>query len=407
MAVKNVNYECPSCNAPLRFDPTKGMLACDYCGGVFTTEQADAYMAQKLQEAEDKAATQESGRSADAEAAQSKEELREEWAAEADAVRQADGAATSETGDDPIQAYLNSKRTLKEGDAGTTAVECKGCGATLIVSDVSAVTCCPYCGNNAIVPGKLGNTLEPDYIIPFGTTKEQAVERLKVHYQGKICLPKPFASQNHIEEIQGVYVPFWLYDGDCHGRADFLCTNVRHFDDGEFEVTETDTWKVHRAGFSEFERVPADASKRMPNDHMDSIEPYNYDALVDYSPSYLPGFAAERYDDDVHSCAGRIKKRMSKTVEDELRSRVGVYSTVALTGSDTSENVNKVGYALLPVWMLHTKWEDKDFLFAMNGQTGKFVGDLPVDKKKLNLLTGVALFIGFAVGFAGCLAFLS
>ena len=30
--------------------------------------------------------------------------------------------------------------------------------------------------------------------------------------------------------------------------------------------------------------------------------------------------------------------------------------------------------------MLNTKWQDKDFLFAMNGQTGKLVGDLPVDR---------------------------
>ena len=40
----------------------------------------------------------------------------------------------------------------------------------------------------------------------------------------------------------------------------------------------------------------------------------------------------------------------------------------------------KVHYALLPVWMLHTKWNGQDFLFAMNGQTGKLVGDLPTDR---------------------------
>ena len=32
--------------------------------------------------------------------------------------------------------------------------------------------------------------------------------------------------------------------------------------------------------------------------------------------------------------------------------------------------------------MLHTKWNGKDFLFAMNGQTGKLVGDLPTDMGK-------------------------
>ena len=36
--------------------------------------------------------------------------------------------------------------------------------------------------------------------------------------------------------------------------------------------------------------------------------------------------------------------------------------------------------ALFPVWLLSTSWRGENYLFAMNGQTGKFVGDLPVDK---------------------------
>ena len=43
----------------------------------------------------------------------------------------------------------------------------------------------------------------------------------------------------------------------------------------------------------------------------------------------------------------------------------------------------KVQYALLPVWILNTRWEGKDFLFTMNGQTGKLVGNLPVSTKRV------------------------
>ena len=35
---------------------------------------------------------------------------------------------------------------------------------------------------------------------------------------------------------------------------------------------------------------------------------------------------------------------------------------------------------LYPVWLLNTTWNGNKYTFAMNGQTGKFVGDLPVDK---------------------------
>ena len=49
-------------------------------------------------------------------------------------------------------------------------------------------------------------------------------------------------------------------------------------------------------------------------------------------------------------------------------------------------------YALLPVWMLHTRWKEQDFLFAMNGQTGKLIGDLPVDKGRV-----AAWFAGISI----------
>ena len=39
-------------------------------------------------------------------------------------------------------------------------------------------------------------------------------------------------------------------------------------------------------------------------------------------------------------------------------------------------------YALYPVWILNTTWNGEKFTFAMNGQSGKLVGNLPMDKKK-------------------------
>lgn len=40
----------------------------------------------------------------------------------------------------------------------------------------------------------------------------------------------------------------------------------------------------------------------------------------------------------------------------------------------------KAKYGLLPVWLLNTSWQGQKYTFAMNGQTGKFVGNLPMDK---------------------------
>ena len=58
------------------------------------------------------------------------------------------------------------------------------------------------------------------------------------------------------------------------------------------------------------------------------------------------------------------------------------YSTVSTRSENVELRRGSVKYALFPVWMLNTKWKDKTFLFAMNGQTGKIVGDLPISKGK-------------------------
>ena len=53
-------------------------------------------------------------------------------------------------------------------------------------------------------------------------------------------------------------------------------------------------------------------------------------------------------------------------------------SGIAVTGQEERIHSDRVQYAMLPVWLLSTRWDNKNYLFAMNGQTGKLIGDLPI-----------------------------
>ena len=77
-----------------------------------------------------------------------------------------------------------------------------------------------------------------------------------------------------------------------------------------------------------------------------------------------------------------MRIRAVPALEDALRGTVTGYDSCTLEHKQIDLKRGKVHYALLPVWMLHTKWNGQDFLFAMNGQTGKMVGDLPTSKGK-------------------------
>lgn len=330
MAVQTINYQCPACTGPLQFSPETGKPECEYCGSVYELAEIEALYQNDTQQWDTS-------------------ELQDNWG---------------------------------EAAAGMKTYRCPSCTAELICDQSVAASCCPYCGSPTMVPGQFSGALKPDYVLPFKQDKDAAVAALKNHYQKRFFLPKDFCTENHIEEVQGVYVPFWLFDGKAEGSATFEGTRSRTYRRGDYQVTETSHYRVNRAGSLEFEKVPVDASNRMPDGHMDSIEPFDYGELQPFTTAYLPGFMADKYDVEAGDSRKRADDRCEATLVDELRKTVVGYETVSDRGSQIRLQRGKVHYALLPVWLLGTKWQGQDFLFAMNGQSGKLVGDLPVDKKK-------------------------
>lgn len=359
MPTQVTNYQCPACTGPLHYSAKSSKLACDYCGSSFDVAEIEALYARK--EAEAAAAKQ--AADAKAEAAQ---------AAKAEAAEAAAASGGWDTSD-------LSRDWGAEAD-GLRVYSCPSCGAELICDQSTAATACPYCGNPAIVPGQFSGALRPDYILPFRLSKDDAVQALRAHYKGKPFLPRSFTSANHIEQIQGVYVPFWLFDGGAEGAASYRASNTNVFETGDYEITETRHYHVVRAGSLAFEKIPVDASSKMPDDHMDSIEPFDYAQLRPFSTAYLPGYLADKYDVTIDDSRDRADTRCRETLAQALRDTVTGYGACVTEREDIALRRGKVHYALLPVWMLSTKWRGQDFLFAMNGQTGKLVGDLPTDR---------------------------
>ncbi len=359
MPTQVTNYQCPACTGPLHYSAKSGKLACDYCDSSFDVAEIEALYARK--EAEAAAAKQ--AADAKAEAAQ---------AAKAEAAEAAAASGGWDTSD-------LSRDWGAEAD-GLRVYSCPSCGAELICDQSTAATACPYCGNPAIVPGQFSGALRPDYILPFRLSKDDAVQALRAHYKGKPFLPRSFTSANHIEQIQGVYVPFWLFDGGAEGAASYRASNTNVFETGDYEITETRHYHVVRAGSLAFEKIPVDASSKMPDDHMDSIEPFDYAQLRPFSTAYLPGYLADKYDVTIDDSRDRADTRCRETLAQALRDTVTGYGACVTEREDIALRRSKVHYALLPVWMLSTKWHGQDFLFAMNGQTGKLVGDLPTDR---------------------------
>ena len=197
---------------------------------------------------------------------------------------------------------------------------------------------------------------------------------------GKRLLPKIFKDQNHIDEIKGVYVPFWLFDTDVDAKVRYKATKVRTWSDSNYNYTKTSYFMVHRGGSIGFEDVPVDGSTKMADDLMESIEPFNCAEAVDFQTAYLAGYLADKYDVTAEESIDRANERVKKSTEQAFAETVIGYETVTAENTSVQFHGGKARYALYPVWLLNTTWNGNRYTFAMNGQTGKFVGDLPVDK---------------------------
>ena len=277
---------------------------------------------------------------------------------------------------------------------------CNSCGAELLTDDDTIITKCPYCDSQIVFTERVSKQLKPDFIIPFTLNKQKAVESLSNHFKNKFLLPKVFKDENHIDEIKGIYAPYWIFNYDLEASSDYETTKIRKYITGDYEYTETSFYDVDLHSNSSFRNVPADGSSRLDDDLMESIEPFDFSKSTDYNSIYLTGYMANRYDVDSNEVQNIVKERTTNSIKSAFEDKLSYYATRRLKNLNIITKSEDVKYALLPVWILNTTWKNEKFIFAMNGQTGKFVGNLPYDRKKLVFLFLISFVICFAIALA-------
>lgn len=332
----SLDNKCPACGAQITFDPTKQCWSCEYCGSDFNLEQLQKY-------------------------------------------------------NNASSAKVNIKEEKVIKTEEIDSYHCKNCGATIVADDYTTSTFCVYCGSNAILKERIQNNRVPDMIIPFAKKKEDAIAAFKKLSKGRPLMPKLFNKQENIEKIRGIYIPFWIYSMAMDGKVTLSGQKVRTWSSGNTEYVKTDIYSMVRDGSMEFKKVPVDASTRFTDDIMNTIEPFDYNELKEYNHAYLSGFLAEKYDvegnDAYKTAISRIEETTKNIVIDSCRR----YSSVKINANDMHPIDKKEEYILLPVWMVNVKYNNKMYLFAMNGQTGEFVGNIPLDIKK-TIIYSVIIF---------------
>lgn len=338
--VNVLDHKCPKCNAVLKYNPHGENFKCEYCRSEFTIDEVTAY-----EEANNK--------------------------------------------------VIEEVETPKEIDTYT----CNNCGAEIIVDENTSATSCVYCKNTAIIKNKLQGKFNPKYLIPFKNTKEDAKEAFKKLGKGRILMPKAFNDKKNIDEMSGIYIPFWLYDYNAEGVIEADCKKIISWTSGDYRYTKTDTFLSTRGGSMKFVNIPVDGSKRFENDIMNSIEPFDYSELKKFNYSYLSGFLSEKYDVTKEEAQTDAINRAKNSFIEKMKDDIKGYTTVVKTKDSINLSSVHDSYVLLPVWMLNIKYNNKIYTFAMNGQSGRMVGNIPIDKKKAIILAVLIFMLLFLILF--------
>lgn len=342
-----IQYKCPNCGGPLKFDPATGKHTCEYCKSAFVSESLNTGNA-------------------------------------AQAVNADEGGRNAENRDSSIE--------------DSRVYTCPSCGATIVTDATTAATFCYYCHNPVVLEGRLDGADKPDYVVPFKVSKEKALEIFGQWIAKKKYVPKAFYSESQIEKFTGVYFPYYIYTCNIDGSIDGEATKVSVYERGQYEYTETGIYHVTRAGNMEVKHVLRNALKKANSVLAEAVIPFYMDGdnLKPFNMSYLSGFFAEKKDMMKESLESEVRQEVKNYAVSKLRESVADYQDIQVTEDNTELKNEKWEYALLPVWSLTYNSNGKIYYFSINGQTGKPIGELPVDTGKL-ISTFLLIFIPIAL----------
>lgn len=361
-----MSYKCPNCGGPLKYNPDKQKFTCEYCWGEFDPAQV-----QQMNEQNEQRETY------DEREVKNAEERRQQ--------AQAQGA---------------------EGEDYPVSYTCPGCGAEIVTSATTAATTCFYCDSPVVLGSRLSGDFNPDRVVPFELSRDKAVDRFLTMCSKKWFLPKGFTSKKQVDKLTGVYFPYWYADEQKTAHLTATGKKIRVWRSGNKEYTETQIFHVVRGGNVIINNVFERALKSESRDMLQSVHPYDLSKAQPFAMSYLSGFQAEKRDIEKAEVEPVIEQKMHDYAEQVLKNTMEGYDIIETESFNERTDLAAYTYDLLPVWMVTYKFNGEIIPFAINGQTGKAYGQLPVASGKLAAASALVAVLVFIIGVLGGMLFL-
>lgn len=221
--------------------------------------------------------------------------------------------------------------------------------------------------------------LSPQGVIPMGLEVERVRKVVKAWLGRGFFAPDDLALLARDSRLRPAYVPFWTFNMtlNAHWRAQVAEGYGCH---------QRWVWRTGERIFFYTDHLQP-GTRALPADLLTQIKAFDLAALVEYKPEYLAGWPAATYDISLADASLVAREAMIAEAKKELVFKAAggaMIRDLEVTGSDFTGQTYK--FVMLPLWVGVYAYQGKTFRVLVNGQTGKVVGDKPVDPVKVIMI---------------------
>lgn len=277
-------------------------------------------------------------------------------------------------------------------------IKCQGCGAQTTFNPNVVSDSCPCCGSPQVVKNASStHSIQPKALLPFAIDQSRAFAEFSNWIKKLWFAPndlKKYARQQ--EKLTGLYIPYWTYDSntstDYRGeRGDNYQTTETGpvLENGKMVVKTRTVTKIRWTSVSGhvdniFDDVLAVASKSLPKEYVEKLEPWGLESMVPFNEKYLSGFKTESYQVDLKDGFDDAKIKMNGIISATACRDIGgdhqrIHSLNTVYNNVTFKHI------LLPIWISAYQFKDKIYRFLINGRTGEVQGERPYSWIKISL----------------------
>ena len=281
-------------------------------------------------------------------------------------------------------------------------VKCQSCQAISVFAAGRVAQNCDFCGSPALAPyTEVQAPIRPQSLLPFKIADTAVRETIRKWYGTHWFAPGKLKNRALTDTLHGAYLPYWTFDAQAH--ADWTAEAGYHYYETEnYEDSngKTQTRQVQQTRWQYasgvldhfFDDALVAASRGVPSDLLEKVEPFPTTDLVPYNTAFLSGWVVEQYQIDLIAAAERSRDLMQRQLE-AMCSREVPGDTQRNLQVDATFSERTFKHILVPVWLLTYTYGAKNFTVVINGYTGQIAGKYPLSWVKIFFAVIAVLFL--------------